>query len=128
MSREIRLGMFVVATLLVFGAGIFWIGSMRFLFNKTWRLNSDFTNVAGLTNGAEVRVGGIHRGSVRNIQLPGRPTGKIHVEMDLDEDARNVVKKDSRAAVKSEGLVGDRYVEISFGSDGAPAVENGGTI
>src|SRR5882724_10569595 len=114
MSRAVRLGVFVVATLLVLGRGIFWIGSMRFMFSKTWRLNSDFANVAGLTNGAEVRVGGIHRGSVRNIRLPRRPTDKVRVEMDLDGDARNVIRNDSKAAIRSEGLVGDRYVEISF--------------
>jgi phospholipid/cholesterol/gamma-HCH transport system substrate-binding protein len=128
MGRTIRLGVFVVASLLLFGTGIFWIGNMRFLFSRTWRLNADFDNVAGLSNGAEVRVAGIHRGSVRNVTLPRRPTGKVHVEMDLDGDTRNVIKKDSKAAIKSEGLVGDRYVEISFGSDGAEAVDKGGTI
>jgi phospholipid/cholesterol/gamma-HCH transport system substrate-binding protein len=128
MSRAFRLGIFVAATLLVFGAGIFWIGNSRFLFRSTWRLNADFPNVAGLINGAEVRVAGIHQGTVRRIELPSSPTGKVHVEMDLDGAARKVVKKDSMASVNSEGLVGDRYVEISFGSDRAPAVENGGTI
>jgi phospholipid/cholesterol/gamma-HCH transport system substrate-binding protein len=48
--------------------------------------------------------------------------------MDLEEPTRNVVKKDSVATIRSEGLVGDRFVEISFGSDQSPKVENGDTI
>jgi len=70
MSRAVRLGVFVVATLLVLGGGIFWIGSMRFMFSKTWRLNSDFANVAGLTNGAEVRVGGTYDTNVKVLPNP----------------------------------------------------------
>ena len=128
MSRVFRVGVFVVATLLIFAAGIFWIGSQRFLFTSTWRLNADFPNVAGLTSGAEVRVAGIHQGTVRRIDLPSSPTGKVHVEMDLDGAAHKVVKKDSLAAIKSEGLVGDRYVEISLGSAAAAPVGNGETI
>ena len=59
MSKAFRLGAFIIATFLIFGAGIFWIGSKRFLFSSTYTLNADFENVAGLTDGAEVRVNGI---------------------------------------------------------------------
>jgi hypothetical protein len=63
MSRAFRLGIFVVATLAVFAGGAFLIGSREFLFQSTYRLNADFPNVAGLQGGAEVRVGGIHKGT-----------------------------------------------------------------
>src|SRR2546423_13774546 len=98
MSRAFRLGIFVVMTLLVLGAGIFWIGSSRFLFRSTWRLNADFPNVAGVINGGEVRVAGIHHGTVRRIEVPSNPTGKVHVEMELDGAARQVGKKGSMAS------------------------------
>ena len=48
--------------------------------------------------------------------------------MDLDPDTRDVLKQDSVAAIKSEGLIGDKYVEISFGSDNAAPLKNGDTI
>jgi len=48
--------------------------------------------------------------------------------MDLDRQTRNLVNKGSVAAVKSEGLLGDKYVEISFGQEDAPAVKDGDTI
>jgi phospholipid/cholesterol/gamma-HCH transport system substrate-binding protein len=122
------LGIFIVATLLIFGAGVFWIGSRQFLFSHTYRLAADFQNVAGLAEGASVRVGGIHQGTVRRILLPNNPNQKVRVEMDLKKPTRSVVKKDSLAAIRTEGLVGDQYVEISFGSSEAPAVKDGDVI
>jgi phospholipid/cholesterol/gamma-HCH transport system substrate-binding protein len=128
MTRTFRLGAFIVATLLVFAAGIFWIGHMQFLFDKTYRLNADFQNVAGLNNGAEVRVAGIHEGTVKRIDLPSKPTDKVRVVMDLQKGTRDVIKKDSVAAIRSEGLVGDKYVEISLGSEQAAQVKSDDTI
>jgi len=128
MSSNFRLGVFVIAMLLIFAAGVFWIGSKQFLFTSTYHLNADFQNVAGLSNGAEVRVGGIHQGTVKRIDLPRRPDEKLRVLMDLKRATRDVIKKDSIAAIRSEGLVGDKYVEISFGSNEAPKIKDGDTI
>ena len=48
--------------------------------------------------------------------------------MDLEKPTRDVLKRDSIAAIKSEGLVGDKYIEISFGSGGADPLRDGDTI
>jgi phospholipid/cholesterol/gamma-HCH transport system substrate-binding protein len=128
MSKTFRLGIFILTTLLIFGVGVFWIGSKQFLFHSTYRLNAEFQNVAGLIEGAEVRVGGLHEGTVRRIDLPSQPDAKVKVVMDLKGGTRDVVRKDSVAAIKSEGLVGDKYVEISFGSKHADKVKEGDVI
>lgn len=128
MPRTFRLGVFVLATLLIFSGGIFWIASKRFLFTSTYTLNADFDNVAGLADGAEVHVAGLQEGAVRHIDLPHRPGEKVRVIMDLKGSTREIVKKDSVASIQSEGLVGDRYVEISFGSKDAEDVKDGDTI
>jgi len=52
----------------------------------------------------------------------------VRLVMDLKDRTRNVVKKDSVAAIKSEGLIGDKYVEISFGTNDAPKVNENDTI
>ena len=128
MSTAFRVGVFVFLALLFLSIGIFLIGNKDFLFNRTYRLKADFQNVGGLNNGAEVRVGGIHQGTVREIDLPSQPDGKVTVVMDLKSDTRSILKKDSRASIKTEGLLGDKYVEISFGSANADAVQNNDTI
>jgi phospholipid/cholesterol/gamma-HCH transport system substrate-binding protein len=128
MSRVIRLGAFILCTLVIFATGVFWIGKNEFLFQRTYRLTAEFDNVAGLNGGAEVRVAGIHEGTVRQIQLPSGPNQKVRVLMDLEPRTREVIKRDSVATILSEGLVGDKFVEISFGSQQSPAVRNGDTI
>jgi phospholipid/cholesterol/gamma-HCH transport system substrate-binding protein len=128
MSKTFRLGVFIVVALLLFSAGVFWIGNKQFRFGSTYRLTAEFENVAGLNAGAEVRVGGIHEGTVRQIQLPKRPTEKVRVIMEMAKGTRNVIKNDSLATVRSEGLVGDKFVEVSFGSEQAPNVKDGETI
>src|ERR1700674_1168796 len=107
MSRTFRLGAFIVGTLLIFAAGIFLIGDKEFLFSSTFPLKADFQNVAGLNNGADVRVGGIREGTVQHIDLPSRPDGKVTVTMKMHSSTRNIIRNDSVASIKTEGLLGD---------------------
>jgi outer membrane protein OmpA-like peptidoglycan-associated protein len=128
MSRAFRLGILVVAGLVILAAGIFLIGDKRFLFRRTYRLQAEFQTVAGLNNGAEVRVGGIHLGTVKYISLPSGPNGKLTVAMNMASTTANILRQDSVATIKTEGLLGEKYVEISFGSEKAPPIESGATI
>jgi len=128
MSTAFRVGVLVVLAVLFLSIGVFLIGNKDLLFSSTYRLKADFQNVAGLNNGAEVRIGGIHQGTVKEIDLPSQPDGKVTVVMNLRTPTRNIVKKDSRASIKTEGLLGDKYVEISFGSPKAEVVGNYDTI
>jgi phospholipid/cholesterol/gamma-HCH transport system substrate-binding protein len=124
MSRAARLGAFIIATLAVLAAGIFIIGNMKYIFTPTYRLKAQFSTVVGLDPGAEVRVGGVNAGSVRAIQLPHNPTDKITVLMDLQRSTHDIVKQDSVAAIQTEGLLGNEYVSISFGSAQSPNVKD----
>jgi phospholipid/cholesterol/gamma-HCH transport system substrate-binding protein len=128
MSQTFRLGLFIVGALAILVAGVFLIGSRESMFQSTYRVNADFRNVAGLADGADVRVGGLHQGTVKHIQLPNRPDGQVVVSMDLQKASHDVLKKDSVAAIKSDGLIGDKYVEISFGTDNAAQLKSGDTI
>ena len=128
MSGAFRLGAFIVGTLAVLATAVFLIGDKDLLFSSTYNLQAQFQNVSGLGNGADVRVGGIHQGTVRAIRLPAKPDQKVTVVMGLNTGTRSIVKKDSVAAIKSEGLLGDKYVEVSFGSNDAERLKNGDTI
>src|ERR1700689_188526 len=128
MSRAARLGAFIILTLAILVAGIFIIGSKQYLFSSTYRLKTQFSTVVGLDAGAEVRVGGVHSGSVRNIILPSTPTGKITVLMDLERSTHEIIKQDSVAAIQTEGLLGNEYVSISFGSAQGLNVKDGDLI
>jgi outer membrane protein OmpA-like peptidoglycan-associated protein len=128
MSTAFRVGVLVVMALVFLSIGVFLIGNKDFLFSSTYRLKAEFQNVAGLNNGAAVRIGGIHQGTVKEIDLPSQPDGKVTVVMNVKSETRNIIKKDSRASIKTEGLLGDKYVEISFGSPKAEPIGEDGTI
>src|SRR5436190_12977610 len=112
MPRAFTLGVFIVATLAVLAAGVFLIGSRQFLFSSTYHLSANFKTVAGLSEGAEVRVGGIHKGAVKQIHLPSQPGGGMTVVMVMDSATRKVIRNDSIASIQTEGLLGNKYVEI----------------
>jgi phospholipid/cholesterol/gamma-HCH transport system substrate-binding protein len=128
MSRVARLGAFIVVALAILVAGVFLIGNKEYLFSSTYRVKAQFDNVVGLANGADVRVGGVHSGTVHSIELPHTAGGKVTVTMDLDNPTHEIIKENSVASIETEGLLGNQYVAISFGSDGQAEVKNGDTI
>ena len=128
MSRVARLGAFIVMTLAILAAGVFIIGSKEYLFSSTYQLKALFDNVAGLNTGADVRVGGVHSGTVQSISLPHNTGEKVTVLMDLDNSTHEIIKQDSVASIETEGVLGSQFVAISFGSAGQVEVKNGATI
>jgi len=128
MLTTFRLGLFIVFTLLILATGVFLIGNQQARFQSTYPVRANFHNVAGLTEGADVRVGGIHKGTVARIDLPHRPDQDVTVVMDLAKPTRDVIKADSVVSIRSEGLVGDKYAEISFGSPQSEPFRDGDTL
>jgi len=128
MSRSFRLGLFLLTTLAILAASVFLVGKQQLKFGSNYRVRSEFENVAGLNDGADVRVGGIRMGTVQSIQLPRRPDGKVTVSMDLAKETQSIVKQDSVATIQSAGLLGDKYVDISFGSVDAEGLKGGERI
>ena len=128
MSRAARLGAFIVATLAILAGGIFIIGSKQYLFSSTYQLKAQFDNVEGLDDGGDVRVGGVHTGTVRKIVLPRKPGEKVTVVMDLSKSTHAIIKQDSVASIETEGLLGNQYMAISVGSSGTADVRDGDTI
>ena len=128
MSRVARLGAFIVMALAILATGVFIIGSKEYLFSSTYQLKAQFDNVAGLAAGADVRVGGVHSGTVQSIVLPHNPGEKVTVLMDLDRSTHEIIKHDSVASIETEGVLGSQFVAITFGSAGQVEVKNGETI
>jgi phospholipid/cholesterol/gamma-HCH transport system substrate-binding protein len=122
------LGAFIFVTLVILAAGVFVIGSKEYLFRSTYQLKAQFDNVAGLTEGADVQVGGVHSGMVRSIELPHKPGEQITVVMDVNRSTHEIIKRDSVASIETEGVLGNQFVAISFGSAGQDEVKSGETL
>ena len=123
MSRVARLGAFIVATLAVLAAGVFIIGSKEYLFRLHLPTEGTVRQCGGPGRGSR-RAGG--RSSQRNrasIALPHKPGEKVTVVMDLDNSTHEIIKQDSMASIETEGVLGNQYLAISFGSAGSSRCE-----
>lgn len=128
MNRMALLGLFILGAMGILFAGVFIIGNQQRMFTHSYRLRAEFPTVSGLLSGAEVRLGGVRKGTVDEIRLPDHPGGKVLVTVSLDSSTRNLVKQDSMAAIETEGLLGNKYLAVSFGSPEAPGVKDWDTI
>jgi phospholipid/cholesterol/gamma-HCH transport system substrate-binding protein len=127
---ELRVGLFVLVALFVLGVGIFYVTGPGFLGPK-YRLRTYFPEVAGVSNGAPVRLDGVEIGNVEAIRMVPRVQGKapdksrnIEVVMKLDKRFQDDILTDSTATLVTEGLLGNRYVNIARGFTGIPLKEN----
>ncbi len=121
-------GTFVVVSVLLFAIGIFMIGDRRLLFTEHFEVNADFGQVTGIQVGTRVRVGGVDAGEVLEIRIPPSPTERFNVGMRVREELHSLVRTDSVAAVLTDGLLGNVFIQIREGSEAAPVVEPGGAL
>ena len=128
MSRQARLGLVVIAGLISAIAFLFVIGSQSNLFADSFAVRATFNQVAGLQSGASVFYNGISVGRVEAVQLPAAPGDPIMVRMAIDEEARPLIREDSRALIQTDGLVGNVIVSLTDGSARRPQVADNGLI
>jgi phospholipid/cholesterol/gamma-HCH transport system substrate-binding protein len=127
-ARLVGVGAFVAGGLLLFGLGLFFIGDRRMLFDDRFEVRAEFARLAGLQSGAVVRVNGMAAGEVTGIAIPNSPAGRFRVHMRVRDDLHGLVRRDSVATIRTDGLVGQRFLQIEAGSETAPVVARGGTI
>lgn len=112
MSRQTRVGLLVLAGVFLFLLALFTIANRSFLFSDTFFVNSRFESVAGLQSGAEVHFQGVNVGRVESVRLPENPGDKIVVTMAINQRARHLVRSNTHAQIKSDGLVGNQIVVL----------------
>jgi phospholipid/cholesterol/gamma-HCH transport system substrate-binding protein len=120
---KVRLGMFIIGGLALFVLAIFIIGKQRNMFNPVFKLTARFRNISGLQVGNNVRFSGINVGTVDNIKIINDTT--VGVDLIVKKEVQPFIKTDCEAGIGSEGIVGDRLVTITQGSNGAPMVKDG---
>jgi phospholipid/cholesterol/gamma-HCH transport system substrate-binding protein len=126
---ELRVGLFVLVGLLILAVAIFYVTGAGFLGPK-YRLKTYLPEVSGLAVGAPVRLDGVEIGNVEKIRLVPREVGKppdrmhnIEVGIRLDRRYQGDVLTDSTASLVTEGLLGNRFVNVKRGYTGVPLKE-----
>jgi phospholipid/cholesterol/gamma-HCH transport system substrate-binding protein len=124
----VGIGAFVLGGLALFVFGLFLIGSRRNMFTSRFEVYAEFTKMAALQRGGKVRVAGMDAGEVDTIMVPAKPSAKFRVRMLVRGDLHQLVRTDSVATIQTDGIVGNKFVEIDAGSDAAPPVPDGSTL
>lgn len=121
-------GLFIIVGFGLLTAFLFLIGDRQKAFSKHIDLRTEFTNLSGLANGAKVRVSGLDAGKIKRIEIPNKASAKFRLELEVEEKAHGMIRKDSLVSIETEGVVGDKYILIKRGSDKAPEVQAGSML
>jgi len=113
-GMEFLVGLFMIAGFVAFGYLALQLGEVSlFSSSKTYTITAQFDNIAGVKKGSSVQVSGVVVGTVSRIWLDedGVANAALQVNKDLE------LSIDTMASVKSQGLIGDKFVALSLGGD-----------
>lgn len=122
-NRNIRLGIIVLLGFLGVVAALYYVGSRQRLFGSTIRVKATFYNVNGLRRGNTVRFTGIDVGTVESIEITSDTS--VVVVMAIDVDACRFIRKDARAVIGTDGVMGNKLVNINPSQSNASLIQDG---
>src|SRR5438309_2626089 len=122
-ATKFRVGVFVLVALATFLGAVYALGARARLFEARYTIHAEFTEVGGLVEGATVRLAGVQIGRVSGVNLPPEPGGKVRVDMTIAKRYGDRIRHDSVARIETQGLLGDRIVEITVGTAQARPVK-----
>ncbi len=111
-SREFLLGIFVIMGLVCLSYLTIKLGRMDFFQGDNYMVKAHFSSAAGLKTGSNIEIAGVKVGSVGKITLD-QATSTALVEMYIQDGVE--VTDDTIAAVKTSGLIGDKYISLTIG-------------
>ena len=115
-SLEIKVGIFVFAGICVLSLFVLLIGDLKFM-QKGFKFDVTFGFANGIKVGAPVRVAGVDKGEVKDVELTHDGEGSSRVVISVWVNADTLVPVDSRGWVNTLGLMGEKYLEIIPGSN-----------
>jgi len=122
-TNNIKLGVFVLAGLFALILSFYLIGKNHNLFGSNFRIRARFSNLSGLTEGNNVLFSGIQAGTVKTIDMINDTT--IEVTLLIDNKIKSYIHRNAVAAIGTEGLMGNKIVNIVPGKEPSPVVAEG---
>lgn len=122
-TPEVKAGIFITGGLLLLMTGILLLGGGESLFHSQYNVRARFDDVTGLSKGSTVRSGGIVVGRVTEIDYDS-DFKNVLVTMLVKESYKQRIRKDSKVQMNTQGVLGDKYLEIVEGTAETPAAEH----
>lgn len=125
-TKNIRLGLFITIGTVALVVALYLIGSNRNLFGSTIKIHAHFYNVNGLSAGNNVRYAGIDIGTVDKVEIENDSSVTVYMVIELKKST--FIRKNSIAAIGTDGLMGNKLVNINPGLGISAPVEDGDEI
>lgn len=128
---QLKVGLMILAALGVMAVAIYKLGQAANLFSKRYELVAYLPNASGLREGGTVMVAGQFAGTIKSIDfLPvdNDTTRNLRIRMAIDEKLQEQIRADSKAKVRTMGLLGDKVIDISIGTPRYGRLKGGDTI
>ncbi|MFH1258599.1 MAG: MlaD family protein [Elusimicrobiota bacterium] len=121
LTKETKVGLFVLGGIIVFMFGIVVLGD--FHFQRRYKVHILFDDIAGLPDKAPVKIAGVEVGKVKEINLQNN---KAKVTVWINNKIK--IHEDTRASIIATGIIGTKYLEMTLGSPDLPLLKDGDTI
>jgi phospholipid/cholesterol/gamma-HCH transport system substrate-binding protein len=128
---QLKVGTLVLVGMVVIAFAVYNLGKAAHLFSKRYPLVAYVPNANGLRVGASVLVAGQLAGTVKAIDFlpPDMDTTRnLKITMDIDEALRDQIREDSKARIRTQGLLGDKIMDINAGTPRTSRLQPGDTI
>jgi phospholipid/cholesterol/gamma-HCH transport system substrate-binding protein len=127
---QLKVGLVSLASFTLLAITVFLITGQTGFFADTIFLNTYTPDAGGLKTGAVVRLAGVDIGNVRQVALSGRPNLEEAVEIVMEVSTRYApdIRSDSEVLMGTEGVLGERYINITRGMPDGQPIPPGGTV
>jgi phospholipid/cholesterol/gamma-HCH transport system substrate-binding protein len=126
-TNEVKTGILVIVCLAILISFTISVGKIG-IFKKEYKIQAVFSKVGGIEKDSPVRLSGVEVGKVEDVQLVYKKEGDTKVLLTLQLDQNAKIREGSEACVTTLGLMGEKYIELTPGNEGAPFIKAGTTI
>lgn len=131
-GRQLRVAGLIIASLLILAYGIYRVGGIFDVFADRYEIVTLVPSALGLREGAPVTLAGQRIGQVAGIDFipirEKRGADNLRIRLAINEDAQDQIRADSRAFLRTEGLLGEKFIDIQPGSVSAQVLQRGDTL
>ncbi|MEP6750853.1 MAG: MlaD family protein, partial [Bacteroidota bacterium] len=125
-KRAVIVGLFISIGIIIFLVGIFTLGGQQKTFTSSLTVTALFNDVSGLQKGNNVWFSGVKIGTVKKISFFGK--SQVQVIMSVDKKAEDFIRKDAKAKIGSDGLIGNKIIVLYGGTQAAAPIENNDSL
>ena len=122
-SRAFVVGIFIFIGIAIFIVTVLTLGGQQKTFQKSIVVRAIFDDINGLQKGNNIWFSGVKIGTVKKIAFVGN--SQVEVDMNIDEASKQYIRKNAKARISSDGLIGNKIIVLYSGASKSASVENG---